>query len=198
MARRPVYQFKITLEETDPAIWRRIQISDLGTFWDLHVAIQDSMGWLNYHLHQFNMPSPESNDIVAIALPDDEFGDRDILTCYEVKVRDFFNSENRFCQYTYDFGDNWTHFVEFEGSHEKVEGKKYPICLGGENACPPEDVGGIPGYEDFVEIMKDPEHEEYESMLEWCGQVYKPNYFSVENVRFNKPTYKLREWIPGI
>lgn len=198
MAKRPVYQFKITLEETHPAIWRRIQISDLGTFWDLHVAIQDSMGWLNCHLHQFNMPPLESKEPVQIALPNGEFDDLNLLTCYETKIREFFSNDNRFCEYTYDFGDNWIHFIEFEGVYQKEEGKTYPLCLGGENACPPEDVGGIPGYENFVKIMKDPDHEEHDSMLEWYGSIYNPEYFDVNNIVFNRPTYKLREWIPGI
>ena len=132
MAQRPVYQFKITLQEIEPAIWRRIQISDLCTFWDLHVAICDAMGWLDYHLHDFEILDPMTHEKQHMGIPDDDgFGNINILAGWEHKVRDYIVTNERM-HYLYDFGDSWIHLVEHEGCHKKQLGRKYPVCLSGE------------------------------------------------------------------
>lgn len=196
MATRPVYQFKISLDCIKPTIWRRIQISDLATFWDLHVAIQDTMGWFDCHLHQFNIKDPIADKSIRIGIPDPEFDDMlPTEAGWDLKIRDYFTKDNPKCEYEYDFGDSWGHVIEFEGSKEKISGKKYPICLDGKNACPPEDVGGYWGYEDFVKIMSDESHEEYDAMYEWFGEKYDPKKFDASIIKFSNAKRRLNKML---
>lgn len=187
MKQRPVLQFKITLLGIEPIIWRRIQLSDLCTFWDLHVAIQDVMGWKDCHLHQFQMKHPASQEGEFFGIPDeDDFNINNTLAGWEYKVKDYLDSNKAFL-YEYDFGDGWEHQIEYEGEHDKQPKQKYPSCLDGKRACPPEDVGGIPGYYNFVETIQDPESEDHESMLIWVGGHYNPDEFNPKKVKFDNP-----------
>lgn len=189
MATRPVLQFKITLQGIEPAIWRRIQISDLCDFWGLHVAIQDAMGWFDCHLHHFEMNHSIEKGKQYMGIPDNEGFDEVFHTLpgWEYRVRDYLVINERF-RYEYDYGDGWIHLVEYEGEQQKQNNKKYPLCIAGERACPPEDVGGTRGYEDFIEGIENPDHPEHESMLEWIGGEYNPNKFDPKKVKFDNPT----------
>lgn len=186
-----VYQFKITLQGIKPPIWRRIQVPETYTFWDMHVAIQDVMGWLDYHLHEFEIMNPSTGLEVNIGLPDDEFG-RKVLVGWNQKIADYFSMENPYADYFYDFGDYWEHKIKLEKILPKEKNIDYPVCIKGKRACPPEDVGGIGGYEDFLEIIKNPDHEEYEEMLEWAGGEFDPEQFDCEEVSFNDPGKRLK------
>lgn len=186
-----VYQFKITLQGIKPPVWRRIQVPPTYTFWDLHVAIQDVMGWSDYHLHEFEIMNPSTGLKVNIGLPDDEFG-RKVLVGWNQKIADYFSIENPRADYVYDFGDNWEHKITLEKILPREENVDYPVCIKGKRACPPEDVGGIGGYEDFIEIIKNPDHEEYEEMLEWAGGEFDPEQFDCEEVSFNDPGKRLK------
>lgn len=183
-----VYQFKITLKNSKPPIWRRIQVPETYTFWDLHVAIQDSMGWFDYHLHQFNMLNPSTGLKVEIGIPDKEF-DWDIVILPELnqKIADYFSMENQKADYVYDFGDNWEHKVQLEKILPGEKNINYPICIEGKRACPPEDCGGVWGYEEFLEAIKDPENPEHNEMMEWIGGEFDSEYFDVNEVVFNDP-----------
>lgn len=187
MAKRPVFQFKITLQEIHPPIWRRIQISDLSTFWDLHVAIQDAMGWWDYHLHDFKVINPVTGEKEHMGIPsDDDFDILNTLPGWDFKVRDYVRANEKMI-YSYDYGDGWKHMVEFEGEHPKLkQSRDYPICIAGKRACPPEDVGGIPGYENYILAITDPTHEEYAELLQWRGK-YDPNKFNPKKVKFDNP-----------
>jgi len=193
MTKKPVFQFKITLLEIEPLIWRRIQISDQCTFWDLHVAIQDAMGWTDSHLHQFKLPiSPSKYKYVGI--PGEKGEDfYPMIPGWKMKVSDHYKSTtNQKIFYLYDFGDKWENLIEFEGEYEKTA-EKYPICLSGERACPPEDVGSIQGYEDFLTAIKDPKHEDHLRLLEWIGRKFDPEEFSAENVKFSNSNIRLKK-----
>ena len=181
-----VYQFKITLKGVKPPIWRRIQVAEIYTFWDLHVAIQDVMGWLDYHLHGFEMVNPSTGLKVNIGSPDEDF-DREVLPVWKQKIADYFSMENRSADYVYDFGDSWEHQIQLEKILPREKNINYPICIKGKRACPPEDCGGIWGYEDFLEIITDPNHEEYKEMLEWVGGEFDPEHFDVKEVHFDDP-----------
>lgn len=188
MAARPVLQFKITLLEVVPTVWRRIQISDLCSFWDLHVAIQDAMGWLDYHLHDFEMNHSIETGKQHMGIPDDE-GFYDVfktLPSWEYRVRDYLVINERFI-YSYDFGDGWKHLIEYEGLHDKQPALKYPVCLAGGRACPPEDVGGVPGYERFLKAIKTSNHPDRQSLLEWVGGKFDSEKFDPEKVKFDNP-----------
>lgn len=183
-----VLQFKITLQDVKPAIWRRIQVPENYTFWDLHVAIQNAMGWLDTHMHEFTVQNPVTKVQEHLGTPDGENEPNAILPDWKINVKDYFDSPaNTSVFYLYDFGDNWEHEVKFEGTHEKIE-DKYPCCLEGENACPPEDIGGAPGYERFLECIKNPKDPEYHSMLEWVGEKFNPKIFDINKVQFDDPT----------
>lgn len=188
MATRPVLQFKITLQGIEPTVWRRIQISDLCSFWDLHVAIQDSMGWLDCHLHQFEMNHSIEKGKEYLGIPDDDcfLDDVQTLPSWEYKVRDYLVINQQFT-YEYDFGDCWMHLIEYEGEQKKQPGKKYPLCLEGERACPPEDVGGTSGYEEFIETITNPHHPDNQALLQWAGGKYNPNIFDAKKVKFDNP-----------
>ncbi len=181
-----VYQFKITLKGSKALIWRRIQVPETYSFWDLHVAIQDAMGWLDYHLHEFEMVGLSTGLSVNIGLPDEEF-DREVLPGWRQKIADYFSLENRSADYTYDFGDGWKHKIQLEKILTREKDIIYPICINGKRACPPEDCGGIWGYEDFLEIIRDPNHEEHERMLEWIGGEFDPEHFDPQKIIFDDP-----------
>jgi hypothetical protein len=182
------YQFKITLKGIKPPIWRRIQVPETYTFWDLHVAIQDAMGWTDSHLHEFEMLNPYIGIGVKIGIPDEEFEySIDILPEQKQKIANWFSVENRFADYRYDFGDDWRHRIELEEISPREKDRDYPICIKGKRACPPEDCGGVWGYQDFLEAIRDPSHEEHEEMLEWAGGEFDPEYFDVDEVIFDDP-----------
>lgn len=183
-----VYQFKITLKEIKPAVWRRIQVPETYSFYDLHVAIQDVFGWLDYHLHEFELMNPKDIKIAAIGIPDDEWpSDRETLPGWEQKIADWFSRQTRSALYTYDFGDNWEHLVKWEKILPREKGGRYPICIAGKRACPPEDCGGVWGYKELVKILGNPGHEEYEDWLHWVGGRFDPEYFDPKKVRFTDP-----------
>ncbi|MFU8766680.1 MAG: plasmid pRiA4b ORF-3 family protein [Candidatus Methanoperedens sp.] len=186
-----VYQFKITLQGIKPPIWRRIQVPETCTFWDLHVAIQDVMGWSDYHLHEFEIMDTSTGFKVNIGLPDDEFGKKDLVG-WNQKIANYFSMKNPYADYVYDFGDNWEHRIQLEKILPREKNVDYPVCIKGKRACPPEDVGGIWGYEEFLEIIKNPDHEEYEEMLEWAGREFDPEHFDCEEVSFNDPGKRLK------
>lgn len=188
MAARSALQFKITLLEVEPVVWRRIQISDLCSFWDLHVAIQDAMGWTDSHLHDFEINHSIEKGKQHMGIPDDD-GFDDIyhtLPGWDYRVRDYLIINDQFI-YSYDFGDGWKHRIEYEGLHEKQPGAKYPMCVAGARACPPEDVGGVPGYERFLEARTTPRHPERQSLLTWVGGKFDPKKFDPKEVKFDSP-----------
>ena len=190
---KQVYQFKITLEEISPSIWRRIQVPENYSFWDLHVAIQDAMGWTDSHLHMFRILNPKTREEVRIEMPaENEFeNDQESLVDFDERIADYFSMKNATAEYEYDFGDGWTHKVELEGIFPKASKQKYPTCLAGERACPPEDCGGVGGYEEVVEAMSKPKHPRRDELIEWLGEKYDPEKFNAGKVFFDNPKKRL-------
>lgn len=174
-----VYQFKITLDGVEPAIWRRIQVPSLYSFWDLHVAIQDAMGWQDCHLHQFSVPDASTGELLTIGIPGMELFEDDEPTPagWDFRISESFSASNATALYEYDFGDGWQHAVVLEDILTCDEGVDYPCCVAGERACPPEDVGGVFGYEDFLKAIADPDHEQHVEVLEWAGGAFDPEAF---------------------
>ena len=166
---KKVYQFKVTLKDVKPPVWRRIQVPESYTFWDLHVAIQDAMGWLDYHLHIFEIMNPSKGIKEEIGVPDEDFkSDTRTRIGRKRKIADYFFMDNPKANYQYDFGDNWNHTIELEKIVDRAEEVEYPVCIEGKRSCPPEDCGGAWGYQNFLKIIKKPDDEEYEEMLEWA------------------------------
>ncbi|KAF1076929.1 plasmid pRiA4b ORF-3 family protein [Methanogenium sp. MK-MG] len=187
-----VYQFKITLKEISPRIWRRIQVPETYTFWDLSIAIQSAMDWGGHHLHEFRIFNQKTGVADDIGFPDEEY-DRDVLSGWDTKIAAYFSMDNKRADYLYDFGDYWEHQILLEKILPKEPDGTYPCCIAGKKNSPPDDVGSTQGYEEFVEIMNNPDHEEHEEMAEWYGDdYYDPEEFDCTEVVFLNPDNMLR------
>ncbi len=203
---KKAYSFKITLNDSSPKIWRRILVSKDYSFFDLHIVIQDAMGWFDSHLHSFEFTPQNSNRRIIIQFPDPEndmFFEKPLDERRE-KIRDYFVNVAKQCIYNYDFGDNWDHTIVFEGEKEIPSNQELPFCKAGKNACPFEDSGGIWGYQELLEILKDPKHEQYDDMKEWVKMFgienpkdYDPTYFEPQEVEFENPKERLKDWEEG-
>ena len=182
-----VYQFKLSMIGITPQIWRRIQVPENYTFLDLHYAIQAAMEWEDYHLHEFEILNPKTGIIERIGTESEgfeDFGEEPLVPEKKAKISNYFTLENKVALYTYDFGDNWQVKVRLEKILPKTEGVEYPICTGGKRAAVPEDIGGIGGYEDMLEIINDPSHPEYEDTIEWLGEDFDPEHFDPKDISF--------------
>jgi hypothetical protein len=189
MARRLVYQFRISLRDIKPEIWRRIVIPAESTFWELHVALQDAMGWTDSHLHVFRMRDPETerDDAVGIPLDDPSPLVGPHQPGWEVPVVQYLQLPGDTAEYEYDFGDGWVHDVLLEAIALRMPRKKYPQCLEGARACPPENCGGIPGYRRILASLKDPSGEGNADIRKGLGGGYDPRVFDAAGVRFDDP-----------
>ena len=186
-----VQQFLIVLTGIDPLVWRRIQVPEAYSFWDLHVAIQDAMGWLDYHLHEFRLLDPDEQRVVSIGIPtDDDPKDHPMLPGWEVPLSRFFEDRGRHsphASYAYDFGDDWEHVLVHEGLESVDPSDTYPRCVSGARRCPPEDCGGVHGYAEFLDAIADANHPEHASMIQWSGGAYDAGAFAPEAVVFDDP-----------
>ncbi len=194
--KKQLYQFKITLKETKPPIWRKIQVPSSYTFWDLHVAIQDVMGWQDYHLHEFQIKDLNGTKVfVGIPTDDDMMADfmedHKVLPGWKHKLSKFLSITEPSFLYVYDFGDDWQHTIKLEKVLPAEEGVTYPRCIGGKRNSPPEDCGGPWGYENLLEVLSDPGNAEYEEMKEWAdsmkGGPFDPEAFNPNRVLFENP-----------
>lgn len=183
-----LYQFKITLLESQPPIWRRIQVKNC-TLDKLHEHIQTAMGWTNSHLHQFDIDGERYGDPELI---DDGFEDFHCVDSTVTKISEIIPKDGKRFQFTYeyDFGDNWQHEVLFEGCLKAEKGGRYPLCIEGERACPPEDVGGVWGYAEFLDAIADPKHDQHDDFMEWAGD-FDPDKFDAA-----KTTKAMRRGLP--
>src|SRR5713101_7839663 len=162
-----VYQIKVTLRGSHPPIWRRIQMRCDITLAKLHRILQCVMGWEDAHLHQFAIGDQTS------ACPARTTQARaKAETNGNTKLSEVVPGERSQFRYDYDFGDNWQHVLVVEKILPPEEGVRYPVCLAGARACPPEDVGGLPGYENFLEAIGDPGHPEHNEFSEWVGGTF--------------------------
>jgi hypothetical protein len=191
--RKPKYvcQFLIVLPVTDPLVWRRILVPEAYSFWDLHVAIQDAMGWMDSHLHEFEVVDPRGR-VERIGIPPDDLDDdRPCSAGWEVPIAKVLVHGMGPMRYRYDFGDDWAHTLELEGL-EAADGGAYPRCVAGAGACPPEDVGGTVGYADFLQIIRNPDHSEHAESLAWVGGAFDAHAFDAASVKFDDPRKRWR------
>lgn len=196
MKKAYVLQLKISLHGSKPLIWREIIVLADYSFFDLHVAIQNSFGWTDSHLHQFFTESPYKGHSKNIAWPMPDM-DAD-LDERKVKVYDFLKNEKDSLFYEYDFGDSWMHKIELRKTLDADSKTKYPQIISGKNACPPEDCGSLWGYYDLIKIINNPKHKERENMMEWLGiddqKEFDPKYFNKDEVVFENPKKVLKEY----
>ena len=169
-----IYQIKVTLKHSRPPIWRRLQVPADTKLGKLHDILQAAMGWTDSHLHAFRVGD------TLHGVPDPEFPDE---TKSERSARlDRIATEGDTIIYEYDFGDSWGHELWIEKILPAEKGKRYPLCLTGSRACPPEDCGGVFGYARLLEVLTDPKHEEHDETLEWLGEDFDPEAFDLEEV----------------
>ncbi len=170
-----IYQLKVTLRDSHPAIWRRIQVADTILLPHLHGILQLAMGWTNSHLHSFRV----GEMTYAEPSPDDFYPVIDYRSVHLNQIAPAV--KDRFV-YFYDFGDSWEHDVVVEEILQAETGTRYPRCLDGQRACPPEDVGGVWGYADFVKAIRHPRNPEHAEMLAWVGGAFDPDKFDLRGV----------------
>ncbi len=191
--RRNLLKIRVELIGISPPIRREILVPARYSFWDLHVAIQDAMGWLDYHLHEFRIGGPSRDDAFLIGIPSDDIWDDslDVQPGWNIPGIDFLSESGDSAEYEYDFGDGWIHEITLLGVEPREKGQRYPKCVAGARACPPEDCGGVHGYESLLEVLFDPSHPEHESMSHWIPDGWRPELFKPDKVRFDNP---LKRW----
>ncbi|MDA8064501.1 MAG: plasmid pRiA4b ORF-3 family protein [Thermaerobacter sp.] len=183
MAQR-ICQLKITLLGTDPPVWRRVLVPEEATFAQLHDVLQAAMGWEDDHLHCFSLRQPGSRRWVDMAvgrpfLPfaDEPEEEEEGISEHDLTLAEYFNGRRKVARYTYDFGDTWLHEVRLEQVVPREEGRRYPCCIDGARACPPEDCGGVWGYERICRGESDYFEDE---------DSFDPEHFSLEEVELNR------------
>ncbi len=174
-ANKTVYRLRIELADIRPSVWREILVPAEITLERLHQVLQDVMGWYDCHLHQFEI----GDAIYGVVDLEDMFDVRD-----ERKVRlcDAVPAAGAWFVYVYDFGDNWTHEIIVEEISAADPSLAAPICLAGERACPPEDVGGPGGYDELLLVLRNPRHPEFKDLRAWAGESFDPEVFDPESV----------------
>jgi Plasmid pRiA4b ORF-3-like protein len=177
-----IHQLKVTLEGIRPPIWRRILVRSDVNLAGLHQIIQSAMGWNDSHLHDFTAG--------GISYGDRSFGeDMDVEDERKVRLSEIAPQPKDRFRYMYDFGDGWEHIILVEAVKTPEAGARYPVCVTGKRACPPEDCGGVWGYADMLEALADPEHPEHDELKEWIGESFDPEMFDLEqaNLRLAGP-----------
>jgi hypothetical protein len=171
-----VYRLKTRVTDLQPSIWRRVEVEDC-TLLKLHKIVQVSMGWKGRHAWAFFIGDEEYGDDVI-----DSGGDREFASARKAKLGRFVNQGVKAFRYVYDLGDDWEHVIRVEQVLEAEPGAKYPRCVDGRRACPPEDCGGPWGYEKLQDALADPDDERHEETLDWVGDEFDPEAFDVEAV----------------
>ena len=174
-ARTRIYQLKIQLRGVRPPVWRRVLFPGEMNLAELHEVVQTTMGWTNSHLHEFEVEG------ARYGLPDPDWGLDEVVDESRVKLFRVAQEGTRL-RYAYDFGDGWVHDVTVEKVLGWQLGTRYPCCIAGRRACPPEDVGGPSGYQDFLLAVSDPRHAEHEQWVEWVGGRFDPAEFDLAAV----------------
>jgi hypothetical protein len=177
-----VFRLHVELEGVSPPIWRRLLVPSNVTLARLHTALNVVMGWTNSHLHQFVLRDRRFGDVTMDDADELEIED-------ERKARlDALVGAGQSLHYEYDFGDGWLHRVEVEQILEADPRLSYPLCVGGARACPPEDCGGPPGYQNLLAALRDERGEEHDALLTWVG-----GHFDAEGFDVNRTNAELRE-----
>jgi hypothetical protein len=163
MTAETIARLRISLNDIEPGVWRTVDMPVAGSLKMLHHVIQAAMGWQDYHLWHFDIGER------CYGVPDPEWPDRNLAAARNVKLVALIERGVRQLTYTYDMGDDWRHTVTIEAVEPGKPGVKYPRFVAGERRCPPEDVGGFPGFELFLDAVNDPAHEEHQQTLKWYG-----------------------------
>lgn len=184
------FQFRISLDNTSPEIWRRIQVSSEMDLMEFHLAIQLSMGWTNSHLYEFtidgkNYQTPYEEVIV--------FEENKFIDSGSVTLKELLQQPGQQFSYLYDFGDSWQHTVVFEKFEPLTKRMDDPVCMDGENCCPPEDCGGLRGFYEMLTDLKSGDKKKINEYTKWLGKKFDPGFFDKDAV--NKELTKINDWL---
>ena len=180
MAKKPANTISLRIEllEVEPLVWRRVRVADTITLKALHRVLQTVMGWDNSHLHEYRlgdtrigMIDVDSNDESSEPLEDEKAW----------TLRAVMKTDAAEFEYDYDFADGWRHRVVIEPNRAALSNIS-PLCVAGENACPPEDVGGPHGYQAFQQALANPQHPGHEGTVDWIGGIWDPKGFDLNHV----------------
>lgn len=171
-----VYCLDIWLMDIEPRIWRRLAVRPFMKLDRLHMVIQEVMGWTNSHLHQFHAGGGVTYSEYHPEYDMDDDSEDESMA----KLSDLLSKPKERIMYEYDFGDCWEHMIELTAIEEAQANVRYPICLAGERACPPEDCGGPWGYPELLETLAGADTDEQQELLEWLGGEFDPEAFDVE------------------
>jgi hypothetical protein len=193
---KDVLQLKVSLDESNPLIWRRILIHKDASFFELHHTIQIAIGWQNYHMFEFILEGYRIGHIFEDEELDGLGGDS-LLDSRNIRLKEVISSNGVEVKYVYDFGDYWEHTIVVEEMLDLDPGCTYPVCIAGEMACPPEDCGGIHAHYENLEILSDKKHPEYKGTKSWMPRGYDPAKFNLEKVnqQLNKLDVYIRKWL---
>ena len=187
-----IAHLKITLDDVKPAVLRRIEVPLSIRLDRLHLVLQAALGWTNSHLYEFRARD------TGWGVPDPDFGDGP-LDARKARLLDVLEDMGvRSLKYLYDFGDGWEHTVRIQRVTEPVSGIAYPRLVEAAGQCPPEDVGGPPGYAEFLETLADPDHEQHAENLQWVGGHFDPAAVDLERLTRNLNTLAKRWSRPPI
>jgi hypothetical protein len=185
-ASKQIYQLKVTLDRIKPPIWRRIQVPGELTLPRLHAVLQISMGWTNSHLHGFRVGEQ------FFAEPSPDYFDLKVMDERRVRLSQIAPELGDRLIYEYDFGDSWEHELVVEQILTPEPGVGYPRCMAGKRACPLEDLGGAPGYAEFLAAVKNPRHPEHGEYMRWVGSPFDPEAFDLERTNALIHTFSTR------
>lgn len=160
---------RVELQYIKPIIERTFIVPADITLTKLHKTLQVVMGWENAHLHEFTI------DGVRYGTPDPDFPEMNVKSERRVRLNDALRQGKQF-EYLYDFGDGWLHTITLTKTLDQWF-DQLPYCIDGRNACPPEDVGGPPGYKDFLDAIRDDEHPDHDLLMRWYGGEFDPKAF---------------------
>jgi Plasmid pRiA4b ORF-3-like protein len=180
-----IYQLRIELQYLKPAIWRRVLVPGSIKLSKFHVVILWSMGWQGGHMHEFVIGQTNYGE------PDPEFPQVPPVVREDRVTLQQALGGLKTIRYIYDFGDDWEHKIKLEKTLPFDPEMKHPQCIAGQYACPPEDVGGVDGYIDFLDAIRNPAHEEHASMLEWVGGGFDPLTFDLDETNERLSEIKL-------
>ena len=183
-------QLRIDLNGAKPPIWRRVIISSQSTLADLHATIQAAMGWYNAHLHHFET---DAFGFISDSV-DPDFGLSSDHTTDQIPLYAVLESEGDKIGYTYDFGDDWEHTIKLEKKLPYLATPAHPTCLKGKGACPPEDCGGMWGYYDLLEALKNKRHEMHKEYVEFYGKEVLTEQFDLQHTDRKLKNLQMSEW----
>ena len=174
----PVARLRITLQDIEPVVWRRIDVPLSSTLLALHDLIQFAFGWTDSHLFEFEIGGRRYGQ------PEyDVDGDEKLYKAASIRLKTVRDRGIERFLYVYDFGDDWRHDIEIEAVRDGEPEVDYPAFVEGERRGPPEDVGGVIGFMEFLEAMLNPLHEEHESVVRWYGKRFEPDDIDEQRVR---------------